>query len=203
MVFFRYAPEFPPHPVKSAVLVTTPPPPPDWAPKILARDMLFTPDDTGIPASHMPMIGNGFLATQISSDSIFIAGVFSGYLTKDPSHRARLPATASIAAPGAIVGPAALDVREATYFRRSYLDPSPPGACTPASPASCSNAPGRITIEQRWYAHRSRPAVMVMEVQVLPAQPGGAAAAPPPLPLAPLLLQCCCSATLQAHLLLI
>jgi len=152
-----------------------PPPPADWAPKIAARDMAYAPNDAAIDPNNMPMIGNGFLATQVMSSSIFTAGLFSGYLTKDPSHRARLPATAAIAAPGT-PGPAALDVREATYFRRSFLDPSPPGACTLASAASCSNAPARITIEQRWYAHRARPAVMVHEVQVLPG-PGVAAGA--------------------------
>lgn len=149
------------------------PPPADWAARVAARDMVWTPNDSHVKANNMPMIGNGFIATQVMSSSIFTAGIFSGYLTKDPSHRARLPATAAIAAPGAS-GPAALDVREATYFRRSFLDPSPAGSCTLASAASCSNAPARITIEQRWYAHRSRPAVMVHEVQVLPG-PGVAA----------------------------
>ena len=162
------------------------PPPPDWAAKVAARDMLYTPSDTAVNPSHMPMVGNGFLATQVMSASIFVAGIFSGYLTKDPSHRARLPATAAIAAPG-LPGPAALDIREATYFRRSFLDPSPAGTCTLASTTSCSNAPARITIEQRWYAHRSRPAVMVHEVQVLPG-PGTSAALTGAAPFAMLLL---------------
>jgi hypothetical protein len=143
-----------------------PPPPTDWAAKVLARDMLYTASDAHVDPNNMPMIGSGFVATQIMSDSIWVAGLFNGYLTRDPSHRARLPATAAVAAPGT-PGPAALDMREATYYRRSFLDPSPPGACTDASAVSCSNAPARITIEQRWYAHRSRPAVMVLEVQVL------------------------------------
>jgi hypothetical protein len=149
-------------------------PPADWAAKVDAHDMLWTPDDSAVSANNMPMIGNGFLASQVMSDSIYTAGLFNGYLTKDPSHRARLPATFAIKAPGATKGPAALDVREATYFRRSFLDPSPTGACTLASKVSCSNAAARITVEQRWYAHRSRPAVTVHEVQVLPG-PGTAA----------------------------
>jgi len=165
-----------------------PPPPADWAAKVLARDMLYAPTDAGVNPSHMPMIGNGFLATQISSDSVYVAGVFNGYLTRDPSHRARLPATAAVAPPGA-PGPAALDMREATYFRRSFLDPSPPGACTDAAAASCSNAPGRITVEQRWYAHRARPAVMVMEVQVLDGGGARAAGARAAAPFAMLLLR--------------
>ena len=75
-----------------------------------------------------------------------------------------LVAAAAVAAPG-IPGPAALDVREATYFRRSYIDPSPPGACTNATTHSCSNAAARLWVEQRWYAHRSIPSLLVMEVQ--------------------------------------
>jgi hypothetical protein len=151
------------------------PPPREWAPRIAARDMLFSGlPDTGIDASRLPMVGNGFLALQVMNPSIYVAGLFNGYLTKDPSHRVRLPATNSIAAPG-IPSVAALDVREATYFRRSYLDPAPPGACTAAATRSCSNAPARIEIEQRWYAHRSRPSVLVHEVQILPPAGGGAA----------------------------
>jgi hypothetical protein len=143
------------------------PPPASWLPRIAAADMLYTPDDSSVQPSQMPEVGNGFLATQIMTDTIFVAGLFNGYLTKDPSHRARVPATNAVAAPGNQTG-AALDVREATYFRRSFIDPSPPGACTAASTQSCSNAPQRIFVEQRWYAHRALPSLLVMEVQVLP-----------------------------------
>ena len=131
--------------------------------------MLYASTDVSVNPNSMPMIGNGFIATQVSSNSMWVAGIFNGYLTSDPSHRARLPATAAVEAPG-VPGPAALDVREATYYRRSYLDPSPPGACTADSKVSCSNAPARIWIEQRWYAHRAIPSLLVMEVQVLPAE---------------------------------
>ena len=153
-----------------------PPPPPDtpppasWAPRVAAGDMLYSSEDFSVPRSQLPMIGNGMLATQVMSDSIFVAGLFNGWMYS-VSHRARLPATSAVAAPGNQSG-AALDVREATYFRRSWIDPSPPGACTAASTQSCSNAPARITVEQRWYAHRALPSVMVMEVQVLPSGNG-------------------------------
>jgi hypothetical protein len=71
----------------------------------------------------------------------------------------------AVAAPGT-PGPSALDIREATYYRRSYIDPSPAGFCTNATTVSCSNAAGRLWVEQRWYAHRSIPSLLVMEVQV-------------------------------------
>ena len=143
------------------------PPPASWLPRIAAADLHFAGEDASVTPSQLPMLGSGMLATQVMSDSIWVAGLFNGYLTKDPSHRARVPATNAVAAPGNQTG-AALDVREATYFRRSSIDPSPPGACTAASTQSCSNAPQRIFVEQRWYAHRALPSVLVMEVQVLP-----------------------------------
>jgi hypothetical protein len=96
------------------------------------------------------------------------AQVFNGYLTEAPSHRARFPATNSIAAPGTRITDAALAVDEATYYRRSYLDPSG-GGCTINSTVSCSNAPARVWVEQRWYCHRALPSLMVMEVEVLTA----------------------------------
>ena len=148
------------------------PPPASWAPRIAAGDMLYAGEDASVPPSQLPMLGNGLLATQVMSDSIWLSGVFNGYLTQAPSHRARVPATNAVAAPGVQSG-AALDVREATYFRRSYIDPSPPGACTAAATQSCSNAPARIVVEQRWYAHRALPSLLVMEVQVLPPDGSG------------------------------
>ena len=156
------------------------PPPAAWLPRIAAGDMLYAARDDDVLPEHMPMVGNGFLATQVSSTDVWVSGLFNGYQTVGPSHRARVPSTIAVAAPGQ-PGPAALDVREATYYRRSYLDPSPPGTCTAASTASCSNAPARIWIEQRLYAHRAIPSLLVMEVQVVPdaadAAPAAAAAA--------------------------
>lgn len=135
------------------------PAPASWAPRIAAADLLFASEDTAVPTSQLPMVGNGFLATQIMNDAIWVSGIFNGYLTKDPSHRARVPATNAVPAPGT-ESAAGLDVREATYFRRSYIDPSPPGTCTAASTQSCSNAAERIFVEQRWFAHRALPSVL-------------------------------------------
>lgn len=41
-----------------------------------------------------PPIGNGYLATNVFSDAIYVDGVFNGY--REDSHRARIPSTASI-----------------------------------------------------------------------------------------------------------
>ena len=153
-----------------------PPPPPiptpaPWVPRIADGDMLYAPTDATVPLDLHPMIGNGVLSTQIMSSAVYCAGIFSGGSIADPaeevSHRARIPAFHAVSAPG-VPGPAALDVRRATYYRRSYVDPSPPGACQSWSNETCSNAAQRLWVEQRWYAHRALPSLMVMEVQVLP-----------------------------------
>ena len=146
------------------------PTPATWLPRIAAADMLYSPQDEMLPSTSLPMVGNGMLATQIMSDSIWVSGLYNGHLDT-VSHRARIPATNAVPAPG-LESAAALDVREATYFRRSWLDPAAPGACTAASKTSCSNAATRIFIEQRWFAHRALPSVLVMEVQILPGGNG-------------------------------
>jgi hypothetical protein len=144
--------------------------PASWLPDIAQSDKLYTADDTRVSAQNHPEIGNGFLATQLMDDSVYVSGLYNGYLTADPSHRARIPATNAVAAPG-ITCDAAIDLRQATYYRRSYIDPLPPGSrCLPnATAVSCSNAGSRVYVEQRWFAHRRLPSVMVMEVEVLTA----------------------------------
>lgn len=69
------------------------PTPAAWVPKIAACDMLYSPSDKGVSSQNMPMVGNGFIATQVSSSDMYIAGLFNGYSTVSPSHRARIPAT--------------------------------------------------------------------------------------------------------------
>ena len=146
-------------------------PPPSWQPRITASDMLWSPSDTSISSNNMPMIGNGFVATQVMSDTLFISGVFNGYLTKDPSHRAVVPAAlGAIAVPaptGAVSADAALDIREATYYRRSYLEPT--ANCASDSAVSCTTSTTRVYIEQRFYAHRELGSLLVMEVELLTA----------------------------------
>ena len=146
--------------------------PPDWRPRIAGADMLWAPTDAALDSSRMPVVGNGFVATQLCpprdggagfSSSLYVAGVYAGVV----SNRARIPSGLSamcVPAPGQPAD-AALDLRRATYYRRSTVPASAPGACTLASTATCASAP--VTIEQRFYAHRALPSVMVMEVEVL------------------------------------
>lgn len=43
----------------------------------------------------MATVGNGYLATRIYSDSVFVSGVYNGR-RREPSHRARIPSTVAI-----------------------------------------------------------------------------------------------------------
>ena len=131
--------------------------------------MLWAPaGDGSVAPDNLPMIGNGFLAQQLMADSLYCAGVFAGHGLEHGSHRARIPSPLAVPAPGPLAGPAALDVRRATYYRRSVLAPAAPGGapCTAASIVSCVNARGPVTVEQRWYAHRALPSLAVMVVAV-------------------------------------
>lgn len=142
-------------------------PPPSWQPAVAALDMLWTPSDANISANVNAGIGNGFLGTMIHSVNLYASGVYNGYGCSTPSHGVRIPATNNVNITGTSVSDAALNVAEATYYRRSWLDPSAPGSCTVNSTSTCSNAPGRVWVEQRWYAHRLLSSIMVMEVEVL------------------------------------
>ena len=96
------------------------PPSPDWSPRIAASDMLYSSEDWSVPRSQLPMVGNGMLATQIMSDSIWVSGHFNGVLSS-VSHRARIPATSAVAAPGNQSG-AALDLQPGNRRGRTSDD---------------------------------------------------------------------------------
>ena len=147
--------------------------PASWLSDIASMDKLWTPADSAVSGELLPIVGNGLVATQVADDTLYVAGLFNGKTTGNgfgPCHRAAIPADvgalAGVPAPGAPAD-AALDVRRATYFRRSFLDPS--GACSAASNASCATTAqsSRVWVEQRFYAHRAMPSVFVMEVELL------------------------------------
>eukprot|EP01119_Soliformovum_irregulare_P008598 TRINITY_DN21702_c0_g1_i1.p1 TRINITY_DN21702_c0_g1~~TRINITY_DN21702_c0_g1_i1.p1 ORF type:complete len:726 (+),score=154.23 TRINITY_DN21702_c0_g1_i1:209-2179(+) len=99
----------------------------------------------------MASVGNGYIATTVSSDTQYIGGVYNGRSSIDPSHRARIPATLAITAPAANVTATALDLERGIYYRRSEI--------------TLTN--GNIQkIEQRWYAHRLYRHLLVHELIV-------------------------------------
>ena len=95
--------------------------PPEWLASIAAGDSIATHDEAQ-PDFVAAAVGNGYLATQIGSDAVYVSGVFNGHATDAPSHRARIPSPVNIRAPGTS-SHAALHLREATYYRRSFVPP--------------------------------------------------------------------------------
>ena len=91
-------------------------------------------------------MGNGYVGTTVGGTDTYLAGVFNGVGNKTPSHRARLQSNLAVTITNAQVTACALDIERATYYRQSTV--------------------GTATIEQRWYAHRARRSLMVMELQV-------------------------------------
>ena len=149
--------------------------PPEWSRDNTMSQLLYVPSDADLPASQMPAIGNGYLATQIGSDAIYVAGVYNGAATTDPSHRARVPSTVNFRAPG-ISSHAALNLREATYYRRSSVPPYKDAwfgyaACGPwwanTVGDSCTSSSNQAWLEQRWYAHRLLRSVLVHEIEAI------------------------------------
>lgn len=112
---------------------------------------------------------------QIGDDSLYVSGVFNGQSTAGmnrATNRAAVPASLgafAVAPPGTVEGDVALDLRQAIYYRRSTLPPSSAsGGCSASSATSCTSGSTAVTIEQRWYAHRTLASVLIMEVEVLP-----------------------------------
>jgi hypothetical protein len=95
-------------------------PPADWAPRVAALQMFYSPNETWFPANQVRVpcallsclcaltsparpraaqaaaVGNGYVATQMGTADVFLAGVFNGLSTSAPSHRARVPSTGMV-----------------------------------------------------------------------------------------------------------
>jgi protein-glucosylgalactosylhydroxylysine glucosidase len=141
--------------------------PASWLPRIAASNFLYAKDDATVNQNALPILANGFLATQFMSNSVYASLIYNGYLTEGPSHAARIPASLAVSIQGATPCDGGLDLANATFYRRSYIDPSPAGSCTLDSTVTCSNAASRVYVEQRFYAHRLLSSVLVNEVEIL------------------------------------
>jgi hypothetical protein len=136
-----------------------PSPAADWQRKVDAVDALFSADDSALPWRSQAGLGNGMLGGVISGSLLNMAGVFSG------SVRASVPTALLSARLGSATAAdpltprgALLDLREAIYSRRySGRLPPPNGSCADH---------GVYGVEQRFYAHRAVPSLVVMEVDV-------------------------------------
>jgi hypothetical protein len=119
----------------------------DWAAKIARQDALFTQDDSNLTWRQVAPLGNGMIGTAPGSPLIHLQGVVSN------NTRAYVPSSlpsVTLSSPHMQMTGALLDMREATYLRRY-------GAAN-----GCN-----VSLEQRWFAHRSRPSLFVLEVEAL------------------------------------
>ncbi|KAL0484176.1 acid trehalase-like protein [Acrasis kona] len=123
--------------------------PEEWKSKIDNADMLFSEKEPD-SAIHT-YVGNGYLATKISSDTIYISGVYNGPATStdNPSHRARIPSYINWVVKDCETIATALDVKSAEYIRR------------------CEVKGKDLVIEQRWYANRRHRSLLTHVVQVI------------------------------------
>lgn len=124
------------------------PPPSDWLDSINAGKMLYAQPEPSI--CYMPEVGNGFLATVIGWNALYVGGLFNGHC--GGVHKARLPSPVAVRLTGVenIVIASGLDLLNGVWKRRWQVTLS---------------QQLYAVIEQRIYAHRSRKNVLVMELQ--------------------------------------
>ena len=140
--------------------------PADWRPRIESGNMLYTQDDGTVSHNNQPILANGMVSTTINDQFFYVSGVFNGYLTQDPSHRAAIPSTVNIPAPtGSMANGSAIDFERAVFFRRSTIPVDP--TCSAASTTSCTNSSTPVVVEQRWFAHRTFASVFVHETAIV------------------------------------
>ena len=129
--------------------------PDDWASKIAASDALFFPgNDTDLPWRSQPGLANGMMGVSMASPDLFLSGVWSNNSRVAVSTELT---TTGLQAPGLTQTGSLLDLRDATYTRRWK------GRIEESSTLGFSTT---YDLEQRWFAHRDTPSLLVMEIEV-------------------------------------
>ena len=98
-----------------------------------------------------PSVGNGYLATTVYSDTVYVSGIFNGRGTRTPSHRARIPSTAAIIVRSNLTSNATqelfrLNVEQGVFYHRLVVQ--------------------NFTLEQKIYAHRVHQHLLVTEISL-------------------------------------
>ncbi|KAK9823243.1 hypothetical protein WJX72_001319 [[Myrmecia] bisecta] len=109
-------------------------------------DLLCAPHTADL---HFPPVGNGYLATVVGSDTVYVAGVYNGRAAQQDTstHRARIPAMAAFSINGLEPIELSLDLQRAVVKQHSRL------------------ADYDVSAVQSWYAHRARPSLLIHEAQ--------------------------------------
>jgi protein-glucosylgalactosylhydroxylysine glucosidase len=93
-----------------------------------------------------PFVGNGYGATQLHSQTLYISGLYNGLGTSAPSHRARLPSPLNTGIANQKPVASAMDFERGVFYTRGVL-----------------TADGQTAVEQRWYASQARRSVLVWQ----------------------------------------
>eukprot|EP00300_Choanocystis_sp_HF-7_P008213 c15785_g1_i4.p1 GENE.c15785_g1_i4~~c15785_g1_i4.p1 ORF type:complete len:812 (+),score=182.22 c15785_g1_i4:23-2437(+) len=135
---------------------SNPNPPNDWIDAINAFDMVWTSeDDSVLSPDLLPPIGNGFIAGNPNSGTLYVGGVFTGAALNE-NHRAAIPNQIHISIgdlctiPCLAIDASALNFRTGTFYRRGRVVASE----------------GTVLFEQRWFAHRKLRSIMVANIDV-------------------------------------
>jgi len=137
--------------------------PVDWAQRVAAGFMLYNETEPTREALR-PQVGNGYLATVIEGDSVYISGVFNPIVPNDPaslSRRSRFPTPVRLSVEGATPYASALDVRRGVFYRRSFISIHGMRKQDSRAEASCM-----ALFEQRWYAHRLDRSLLIQELEI-------------------------------------
>jgi len=145
----------------------------DWVPRCRSADIAYSGSLHDNP-NLMPEVGNGFVATVVSSDTIFAAGVFNGDAIAKraaASARARIPSfdTTVDVAGAREEGVRMMDFEHAVFTQRRTLQGGVGGASA-----------GGVRVEDTWYAHAVHRNLLVHEI-TLSAAAAPAGAAPNPI----------------------
>jgi hypothetical protein len=133
--------------------------------KELPVDKFSTVSVTGnLPGNMMPSIGNGYVGTVLYSDTVHVSGLYNGkayskfypiYPIKklEHTHRARLPSTCSLGFEVfEVEGDTsyALNIKEGIFYKWF----------------NAVSGNGTLEIEQRFYAHRQKQHLIVVEITI-------------------------------------
>jgi hypothetical protein len=132
-----------------------------WSQAVADFDMLYYgADDSYLAPPLFPAsLGNGNIAFELGNPRFYMTGVFNGFNTTTPSHRAALPALfaqkfeSNSPTQSLSTLCAALDLKNGIYYRRLLMFDS--------------ETRRSVVVEQRLYAHQTRSDLFVVEIELL------------------------------------
>ena len=131
--------------------------PADWIARCESADIAFS-DTLDDPLALLPEVGNGFVATVVTSDTIFAAGVFNGDAVAkrlDASMRARIPPLETTVSVGGAEqkGVRMMDFELASFTQRANFTGGDAGDAT-------------VSVEETFYAHAVHRNLLVHEITI-------------------------------------